>query len=200
MSLLLDTQKEMVTAIARSALTEEGTIFSVDAFKGESFLRDVATQIEMLILSVNFISKTTLLRIMDKTEIARRSNTLYGHLEALRLEGLWSSTDNSIYMGTSEVQYAPHDQICEVKGSFSLIQVEGSQQLSCFDMDRIKLLARASGATVVFFGERTLSNTPFDHLIACNERTQLETGRVNHYLLQDLVGSNQFEDVYLKVS
>lgn len=193
-------QKEMVTAVARDVLAEKGTIFSVEAHQGEKCLRDIAIQLELLILGFNVISKASLLRVMQSAETSSPRTTLHGHLQNLPLEGLWSSNDCGIYMGSSEVQYIEHDQIRSLKGSFNFIQVEESQQLNDFDMNRINLLAAASGATVVFFGQDTGAESSFRQLTTRNKRAQSEMGGITHFSFHQWSGEPQGEEMYLRAS
>jgi hypothetical protein len=201
MALGVSLQKEMVTAIARDVLAEKGTIFSVETGEGEKYLRDVVVQLELLILGFNVISKTSLLRLTRKTEALVQGNTLHARLQNLPLDGLWSSNDYGVCIGSSEVQYARHDQLQDIEGSFSFIQVEQSQHLSDFDINRIKLLARASGATVVFFGQSTGANSSFGQLIQRNKRAQFEMRGKEHFMLfETAIEDPQEKETYLRAS
>ena len=74
-----------------------------------------------------------------------------------------------------------HEQLPTVRGSFSLIQVVDAHLLNHAGLERIRLLAAASGATAVFYGRPWSGETPFEQLKVRNKQSQASGGGPLHF-------------------
>ena len=172
-------QREIAAAVAGDVLHERASVFTVEMPLGAG-VRELASQLEMLVMSVNVNAGGSLLRVAP-TEAALVKDRLVAHLREGALNGLWSSTAENVRLGRARVRYVTHEQLPTVRGSFSLIQVVDAHLLNHAGLERIRLLAAASGATAVFYGRPWSGETPFEQLKVRNKQSQASGGGPLHF-------------------
>ncbi|MDE2803386.1 MAG: hypothetical protein OXK21_10955, partial [Chloroflexota bacterium] len=143
-------QREIATAVTSDVLQQQGSVFTVEMPLGAG-VNELASQLEMLVMSVNLNTGGELLRVVPdgQPDVKQR---LVGHLRAGSLKGLWSDESACVRLGRARVLYAAPDDLEHLRGHFELIQVVDAHLLRPAEVARLREMAGASGATVVLYG------------------------------------------------
>ena len=173
-------QHEIANAVAGDVIGRCGTVFTVEMPLGAG-VRELVSQLELLVLTVNVNAREALLRV-DSADGPRAELRTVSLLREKIPQALWSVVGEAeIRLGRSRVCYATPDQLMTLEGSFALIQIVDAQTLDEADLEKVRLLARASGATAVFYGRPSHEETPFERLKATNRSLQGVDGRRRHF-------------------
>ncbi len=172
-------QREIAAAVARDALARRGGVFTAELPLGAG-VRELAAQLEMLLMSVDVNAGGALLRV-SSSEASAVKDRLVDHFRSGALDGLWRSSPEDVWLGRARVHYASHKQLADIRGAFSLIQVVDAHLLDSDGMERAQRLAAASNATVVFYGRPWNGATPFEQLKVANKRSTAPGGGPLHF-------------------
>ncbi|MYA49398.1 MAG: hypothetical protein F4185_03240 [Chloroflexi bacterium] len=172
-------QREIATAVTSDVLQQQGSVFTVEMPLGAG-VNELASQLEMLVMSVNLNAGGALLRVVPdgQPDVKQR---LVSHLRAGSLKGLWSDESACVRLGRAQVLYAAPDDLEHVRGQFELIQVVDAHLLRPAEVARLQEMAGASGATVVLYGRPWNGETPFEHVKLANKEAAAAGGDWRHF-------------------
>lgn len=172
-------QREIATAVALDVLQRRGSVFTVEMPLGAG-VNEVASQLEMLMMSMNLNAGGTALRIApgDRPDVKGR---LIGHLREGALKGLWSDERDCVRLGRAQVRYAVPDEIAGVEGSFDLVQAVDAHLLNAAEAARLAEIADASSATLVLYGRPWNGATPFEQTKLSNKEAVAREGVRRHF-------------------
>ena len=88
-------QREIATAVTSDVLQQQGSVFTVEMPLGAG-VNELASQLEMLVMSVNLNAGGALLRVVQGGQPDARQR-LVSHLRAGSLKGLWSDESARAY-------------------------------------------------------------------------------------------------------
>ena len=172
-------QREIATAVTSDVLQQQGSVFTVEMPLGAG-VNELASQLEMLVMSVNLNAGGALLRVVQGGQPDARQR-LVGHLRAGSLKGLWSDENTCVRLGRAQVLYAAPDELEHLRGHFELVQVVDAHLLRPAEAARLQEMAGASGATVVLYGRPWNGETPFEQIKLANKETAAAGGDRRHY-------------------
>ncbi len=172
-------QREIATAVTSDVLQQQGSVFTVEMPLGAG-VNELASQLEMLVMSVNLNAGGALLRVVQGGQPDARQR-LVGHLRAGSLKGLWSDENTCVRLGRAQVLYAAPDELEHLRGHFELVQVVDAHLLRPAEAARLQEMAGASGATVVLYGRPWNGETPFEHVKLANKEAAAAGGDRRHF-------------------
>lgn len=172
-------QREIATAAVRSILSERGSVFTVEMPLG-SGVRELSSQLELLVMSVSVHSGEGLLRVAPSASSSVKDR-LVAHLREGALQGLWSAEEEDVRLGRSQVRYVLPEQVADAEGPICLIQAVDAHLLPQAAFDRILAVGEASGATVVLYGRPWSGETPFERLKERHKLAQPLDGERRHF-------------------
>ena len=172
-------QREIATAVTSDVLQQQGSLFTVEMPLGAG-VNELASQLEMLVMSVNLNAGGALLRVAPGGQPDVRQR-LVAHLRAGSLKGLWSDESACVRLGRAQVLYAAPDELEHLRGHFELIQAVEAHLLRPAEVARLQEMAGASGATVVLYGRPWNGETPFERLKLANKETAAAGGERRHF-------------------
>ncbi|MCY4582352.1 MAG: hypothetical protein OXE50_06075 [Chloroflexi bacterium] len=170
-------QREIASVVASDVLSQRGSEFTVEMPLGAG-VTELVSQLEMLVMSVNVNAGGASLRVVPEVQ-ADVKGRLIRHLRGSSLKGLWSDGRECVRLGRAEVMYAAPEDLRRMDGRFELIQAVDAHLLSPFEMSRLREIAGASGATLVFYGRPWNGETPFEQVKLTNR--QASTGEVRRH-------------------
>ena len=167
-------QREIAAAVAADMLNGRGSVFTAEAPLGAG-VRELASQLEMLALSVNAQAGGSLLRVVSGGEFGVKER-LVESLRGGALRGLWSDEGASARLGRASIRYAEPGQLEGLAGRFELAQALDAHLLNADAVARLQAMA-AAGATVVLYGRPRDGATPFERLKVANRESEAAAGR-----------------------
>ena len=167
-------QREIAAADAADMLNGRGSVFTAEAPLGAG-VRELASQLEMLALSVNAQAGGSLLRVVSGDEFGVKER-LVESLRGGALRGLWSDEGASARLGRASIRYAEPGQLEGLAGRFELAQALDAHLLNADAVARLQAMA-AAGATVVLYGRPRDGATPFERLKVANRESEAAAGR-----------------------
>ena len=172
-------QREIATAVTSDLLQQQGSVFTVEMPLGAG-VNELASQLEMLVMSVNVNAGGALLRVVPcgQPDVKKR---LVSHLRAGSLKGLWSDENACVRLGRAQVLYAAPEDLTGVNGRFELIQAVDAHLLRPAEAARLREMANASGATVVLYGRPWNGETPFERVKLANKEAAAVEGVRRHF-------------------
>ena len=172
-------QREIATAVTADVLQQRGSVFTVEMPLGAG-VNELASQLEMLVMSVNVNAGGALLRVVPggQPDVKQR---LVSHLRAGSLKGLWSEESACVRLGRAQVLYALPDGLEHVRGHFELVQAVDAHLLGSTEMARLRRMADASGATLVLYGRPWNGATPFERAKLANREAAVTGGDRRHF-------------------
>ena len=167
-------QREIAAAVAGDLLRGRGSVFTVEAPLGAG-VRELASQLEMLTLSVNAQAGGSLLRVVhaDTPTVKER---LAASLREGAPRGLWSVGEADARLGRARAVYAAPEQLAGLEGRFEMAQALDAHRLSAEAVERLQAIAD-SGATVVLYGRPRDGTTPFERIKLANREAEASAGR-----------------------
>ena len=171
-------QREIAAAVAADLLHGRGSVFTVEAPLGAG-VRELASQLEMLALSVNVQAGGSLLRVVSPDTPASKETVKERLMASLRESaprGLWSVGDADARLGRARAVYAAPEQLKGLEGRFEMAQALDAHRLSADAVERLQGMAD-SGATVVLYGRPRDGATPFERLKLANREAEASAGR-----------------------
>ena len=173
-------QREIANAVARDLLSERGSAFTVEMPLGAG-VSELASQLEMLVMSINVNVGGTLLRVTP-AEPASVKERLTAYLREGALKGLWSAERSDVVrLGCAQVRYVAPKNLDGLSEKFDLVQVIDAHLLSQEELDRVLALVETSGATAVLYGRPWSGATPFEQFKVVNKQAQTLDGHVRHF-------------------
>lgn len=160
-------QREIATAVASDLFRQEGSVFTVEMPLGAG-VGELASQLEMLVMSVNVNAGGALLRVVPGGQPDMKDR-LVSHLRAGSLRGLWSDERARVRLGRAEVRYAAPEDLAHLDGHFELVQAVDAHLLGSAEMARLREIVDASGATLVLYGRPWNGGTPFERMKLANK-------------------------------
>lgn len=160
-------QREIATAVASDLFRQGGSVFTVEMPLGAG-VGELASQLEMLVMSVNVNAGGALLRVAPGGQPDVKDR-LVSHLRAGSLRGLWSDARACVRLGRAEVRYAAPEDLAHLGGHFELVQAVDAHLLGPAEMARLREMADASGATLVLYGRPWNGATPFERMKLTNK-------------------------------
>ena len=159
-------QREIATAVATDLLQQRGTAFTVEMPLG-SGVNELASQLEMLVMSVNVNAGGTVLRVVPggRSDVKGR---LVDHLRAGPLNGLWADDRACVRLGRARARYAAPEELARIDERFELVQAVDAHLLDDVEMARLREMADASGATLVLYGRPRDGETAFERMKLAN--------------------------------
>ena len=172
-------QREIATAVTSDVLQQQGSVFTVEMPLGAG-VNELASQLEMLVMSVNVNTGGALLRVVPggQPDVKRR---LISHLREGSLRGLWSDESTCVRLGRAQVRYAAPEDLARVSGHFELIQVVDAHLLRPAETVRLQEMANASGVTLVLYGRPWNGETPFESIKVANKEAAAAGGDRRHF-------------------
>ena len=172
-------QREIATAVTSDVLQQQGSVFTVEMPLGAG-VNELASQLEMLVMSVNLNAGGALLRVVPggQPDVKQR---LVAHLRAGSLKGLWSDESACVRLGRAQVLYAAPDDLERLRGHFELVQVVDAHLLRPAEVARLQEMAGASGATIVLYGRPWNGATPFEHVKLANKEAAAAGADRRHF-------------------
>lgn len=172
-------QREIATAVTSDVLQQQGSVFTVEMPLGAG-VNELASQLEMLVMSVNVNAGGALLRVVPggQPDVKQR---LVSHLRAGSLKGLWSDESACVRLGRAQALYAAPEDLAGVGGHFELIQAVDAHLLRPAEAARLQEIANASGATVVLYGRPWNGETPFERTKLANKEAAVADGVRRHF-------------------
>ena len=172
-------QREIATAVTSDVLRQQGSVFTVEMPLGAG-VNELASQLEMLVMSVNVNAGGTLLRVVPGGQPDVKGR-LVSHLRSGALKGLWSDESACVRLGRAQVRYAAPEDLADMSGHFELIQAVDSHLLRPAETVRLQEMANASGATLVLYGRPWNGETPFESIKVANKEAAAAGGDRRHF-------------------
>ncbi len=172
-------QREIATAVTSDVLQQQGSAFTVEMPIGAG-VNELASQLEMLVMSVNVNAGGVLLRVVPGGQPDVKGR-LVSHLRSGSLKGLWSDESACVRLGRAQVLYATPEDLEHVRGHFDLIQVVEAHLLRPTEMVRLQEMANGSGATLVLYGRPWNGQTPFERVKLANKEVAAAGGDRRHF-------------------
>lgn len=160
-------QREVAGAVAADVFGQRGSVFTVEMPLGAG-VTELASQLEMLVMSVNVNAGGASLRVVPQTQVDVKGR-LIGHLRGSSLKGLWSDDSECVRLGRAQVVYAAPEDLVRTDGRFELVQAVDAHLLGPAEMSRLWEIAGASGATLVLYGRSWNGETPFEQIKLANK-------------------------------
>jgi hypothetical protein len=160
-------QQEIATAVTTDLLQQRGSAFTVEMPLGAG-VNELASQLEMLVMSVNVNTGGALLRVVPGGQPDVKAR-LVSHLQTGSLKGLWADDRACVRLGRAQVRYAAPDDLARIDERFELVQAIDAHLLSAAEMARLREMADASGATLVLYGRPWNGDTAFERMKLANK-------------------------------
>ena len=172
-------QREIAGAVASDVFGQRGSVFTVEMPLGAG-VGELASQLEMLVMSVNVNAGGGLLRVVPGARVDVKER-LISHLRGSSLKGLWSDERTCVRLGRARVTYAAPEDLARTDGRFELVQVVNAHLLSPAEMSRVREIASASGATLVLYGRPWDGATPFEQIKLANREASAAGDACRHF-------------------
>ena len=172
-------QREIAAAVVPDVFRQRGSVFTAEMPLG-SGVSELASQLEMLVMSVNVNTGGSLLRVVPQGR-ADLKERLVSHLRSGAMRGLWAEEPARVRLGRADAQFALSADIANVAGPFDLIQVVDAHLLRPSEASRLLEMARASNATVALYGRPWDGQTPFEQIKLANKEAGASDGARRHF-------------------
>ena len=172
-------QREIATAVASDLFRQGGSVFMVEMPLG-SGVAELASQLEMLVMSVNVNAGGSLLRVVPGGQPDVKDR-LVSHLRTGSLRGLWSDERSCVRLGRAQVRYAAPEDLAGIEGDFELVQAVDAHLFSPAEVERLEEVAGASDATLVLYGRPWNGETAFERVKFANKEAAAAGAPRRHF-------------------
>ena len=172
-------QTEIARAVLDSVLHERGLTLTVEIACGAG-VRELSSQLEMLLLGLHVNQGVRLLRVCSHDEDPA-AGRLAAHLRQSALRGLWSVRGDAVRLGRAEVRSVVPERVRTAQGPIGLLEVFDAEALDDAALEHLRRLAEASGATTVLYGTAWTGETPFESCKQANRDLEAADGIRRHF-------------------